>query len=149
MRHARHKRKRKSQFPLVAYLAAALIFLAAVAQQKQPPATPAIRCTAPRVIDGDTFDCAGTRIRLAGIDAPEMPGHCAAGRKCTAGDPHAARDYLSTLTRTAVSCASIETDKYGRTIARCAVNGGNDLSCAMLDAGHAVRRYGYISCFLR
>ena len=35
------------------------------------------------VIDGDTIHCGYTRVRLAGIDAPEMPGHCQPGRACT------------------------------------------------------------------
>lgn len=118
-------------------------------QAKLRPEAPLISCTNPYIIDGDTIDCNGLRIRLAGIDAPEMPGHCKAGRKCTAGDPHAARDYLSTLTRDGISCTPKEVDHYGRTIARCETAAVKDVSCAMLAAGHAVRRYGYISCFMK
>lgn len=33
--------------------------------------------TAVRVIDGDTFDYAGTRVRIADIDTPEVNGRCA------------------------------------------------------------------------
>lgn len=40
-------------------------------------------CHWPKVIDGDTIHCRYTRVRLAGIDAPEMPGHCQPGRACT------------------------------------------------------------------
>ncbi len=47
-------------------------------------------CASPIAIDGDTLRCAaGPRVRLAGIDAPEIPGHCRRGRKCTPGDPAA------------------------------------------------------------
>jgi micrococcal nuclease len=36
-------------------------------------------------------------------------------------------------------------DHYGRVIGRCEA-GGKDLSCELLDSGHAVRRYGFILC---
>lgn len=105
-----------------------------------------ISCHHPYIIDGDTFDCGGTRVRLAGIDAPEMPGHCRQGRTCTPGNPHAAKTALSELTRTTVNCEQTDTDHYGRVIARCKAS-GKDLSCAMIDANHAVRRYGFILCY--
>ena len=105
-----------------------------------------VTCTTTNVIDGDTFDCNSERIRLAGIDSPEMPGHCREGRRCTPGDPYAAQGYLRKLASGNVECRRIETDKYGRTIARCRAN-GEDLSCAMIASGHAVRRYSFITCF--
>lgn len=105
----------------------------------------AITCDSPDITDGDTFRCGGHRIRLASIDAPEMPGHCRAGRRCVEGDPHAAKDYLESLTRGPVTCHRVTTDHYGRTIARCEAD-GRDLSCAMVEAGHAIERYGSLSC---
>lgn len=97
------------------------------------------------MIDGDTFECGGRRIRLYGIDAPELPGHCAAERACVPGDPFAARTGLRNITRGQVSCGVVETDVYGRTVARCSGPRG-DLSCAMVVDGHAVRRYGALRC---
>ena len=105
----------------------------------------AIACQSPSITDGDTFRCNGTRIRLAAIDAPEMPGHCAPGRQCTPGDPLAAKAYLTQLTRGPVICREDTVDRYGRTVAHCE-SGGRDLSCAMVKAGHAVERYGRLSC---
>lgn len=102
-------------------------------------------CVNPHVADGDTLNCAGVRVRLQGIDAPEMAGHCRSGRSCVAGDPLASRDYLISLTRGEVICEPVETDHYGRTIARCTA-GGRDLSCAMVAEKYAVRRYGFIFC---
>ena len=102
-------------------------------------------CHWPKVIDGDTIHCGTTRVRLAGIDAPEMPGHCRPGRDCTPGDPYAARDYLRSIVRNPMTCRATDKDAYGRIVARCKAD-GKDLSCAMLAAGHAVRRYGYINC---
>ena len=107
---------------------------------------PSFTCEKIRVIDGDTFDCDGRRIRLAGIDAPKMPGHCRKGRDCTPGDPHASTETLSKAMRwKTVTCRPSDTDVYGRTIARCTA-GTRDLSCAQLEAGSAVRRYGWIWC---
>lgn len=105
----------------------------------------AITCNDPYIIDGDTFSCGKHRIRLSGIDAPEMPDHCRAGRRCTPGDPFASRDYLQSLSRGLVKCYPIERDSYGRIIARCEAK-GRDLSCAMVDAGHAIKRYRPLSC---
>lgn len=105
-----------------------------------------ILCSSPDITDGDTFRCDGQRIRLAGIDAPELEGHCRKGRKCTPGDPHAASDYLYSISRGTVSCRPTDRDVYGRTVARCEAN-GKDLSCAMIASGHAVRRYSVLICF--
>lgn len=120
--------------------------------QPQPKADPfllhdehTISCTDPDIIDGDTFDCGGTRIRMAGIDAPEMPGHCRHGRKCTPGDPQQAADALQRLTRGAVACQPVDVDIYGRTVARC-YTASTDLSCAMIALGFAVHRYRAIDC---
>lgn len=102
-------------------------------------------CKSPFVADGDSLTCAGVRVRLQGIDAPEMPGHCRSGRRCVEGDPYAAKSYLKKITRGAVTCNRIATDHYGRTIARCESQ-GRDLSCAMLASGLAERRYAAIRC---
>lgn len=103
-------------------------------------------CPSTRVIDGDTFDCGEERIRLQGIDAPEMPGHCRPGRECIPGDPYASTEGLQRLLSAgAVECRKKDTDAYGRTVARCTA-AGKDLSCGQLDGGFAVRRYGFILC---
>ena len=148
----RRYRRAGARLPLIVYAAAALflfVVLAELRPQQPPTASDVITCSEPRIVDGDTFYCGNARIRLAGIDAPEMPGHCATGRKCTAGDPHAARDYLSSITRSEIRCVQQDSDKYGRTVARCTNANGQDLSCAMVESGQAVRRYNRISCFLR
>jgi len=99
-----------------------------------------ISCDSPYIIDGDTFPCGGERIRLANIDAPEMPEHCRKGRRCTPGNPFASKNYLHSISRGSVKCFPIEKDHYGRIVARCKVS-GKDLA-----AGHAVERYGVLNC---
>lgn len=103
-------------------------------------------CRRVTVADGDTFSCDGRRIRMVGIDAPEMPGHCRPGRRCTPGDPFASKANLQRLLRAGpVQCRTTDTDAFGRTVARCRA-GTVDLSCRQVQGGFAVRRYGWIAC---
>ena len=98
-------------------------------------------CAVLSVTDGDTLRCRdGTRVRLAGIDAPELPGHCQPGRQCTPGDAYASSRALSRLAagRT-LTCRTVGTS-YDRIVAFCA-SGGTDLSCAQVRNGHAALRY--------
>lgn len=106
----------------------------------------AFECAAPDVLDGDTLDCGSRRVRLHGIDAPELPGHCRPGRHCTPGDPFASTESLRALIGgQTLSCQQTDVDRYGRTVARCSA-GAVDLSCGQIVAGQAVRRYGWIWC---
>jgi micrococcal nuclease len=111
-----------------------------------PP--PAIICESPRAIDGDTIACANLpqNVRLLGIDAPEMPGHCRRGRVCTPGDPFAARAVLSRLLASGeVVVRPGGHDRYGRMLARVDTPAG-DTSCQLIATGAAVPRYSLISC---
>lgn len=84
-----------------------------------------------RVVDGDTIRCGSERIRLLGIDAPELPGHCRVGRVCAAGDGPASRDSLATAMVGPLSIERVGKDRYGRTLAL--VTGARgDLSCWQL-----------------
>lgn len=97
----------------------------------------------PSVIDGDTLDIRGTRIRLSGVDAPESDQLCedAAGGsyRCGKTSAFALADWIGARN---VSCASEGQDQYGRTLARCRL-GGADVGDWMVRHGHAVdyRRY--------
>lgn len=106
----------------------------------------AFTCSAVRVVDGDTLRCGPIRVRLAHIDAPELAGHCIRGRQCTPGDPIASAANLQRLVGAKPpACQAIDRDRYGRTIAFCAV-GRVDLSCAQVAGGFAVQRYGTLNC---
>jgi micrococcal nuclease len=89
-------------------------------------------------IDGDTIRCDEERVRLNGIDAPEMPGHCRTGRRCVAGDPEESRMSLALLINGApVKVRRLKTDRYGRTVAEVST-AVDDASCAQLRGGYAI-----------
>ena len=106
----------------------------------------AFRCANAIVVDGDTLRCADQRVRLYGIDAPELPGHCRRGRRCVPGDPYASSENLRRLIAGApLVCRPMGMDHYGRVVARCSA-AGRDLSCGQLQSGQAQRRYGALWC---
>jgi hypothetical protein len=88
------------------------------------------------VTDGDTIRCEDERIRLLGIDAPELPGHCRAGRNCAPGDPYASTASLGEALRPPLTIDRVGEDHYGRTLARVAGSNG-DLSCWQLEHNQA------------
>lgn len=105
-----------------------------------------LSCFSVSVTDGDTFRCDGIRVRMYGIDAPELEGHCRPGRQCVEGDPIAsARNLERLVAGHAVACNAVDVDRYGRTVGHCYA-GGVDLSCAQVKDGFAVRRYGILVC---
>ena len=148
---ARYARRMDKPFIRLTALASAFAFAAVLFWPQLTSASPesaTISCDVQWVHDGDTIRCGGYKksTRLYGIDAPEMPGSCRPGRKCTPGDPIASRDYLASLVKRApVRCQHVDTDRYGRPVMRCWA-GGVDLSCAMVASGHAVERYGRLGC---
>jgi micrococcal nuclease len=96
-----------------------------------------------RVIDGDTIEVAAriwleqeltVRVRLLGVDAPEMKGRCARERDMAVR----ARDLIAGAAVGDVRLSQIHYDKYGgRVVARVAGAGGRDLSDALLASGLA------------
>ncbi|WHO40819.1 thermonuclease family protein [Sphingobium sp. AP49] len=97
--------------------------------------TPPTTCTA---VDGDTLRCDEIgRVRLLGIDAPEMPGHCRKGRVCAPGDPVASKKALEKLAARGVTISPVTRDRYGRTVAQ-VYAGDKNLACEQLRAGRAV-----------
>ncbi|OKO78351.1 nuclease [Bradyrhizobium sp. NAS96.2] len=90
------------------------------------------------VIDGDTLEIHGTRVRLYGIDAPEHDQLCR--------DPHgghyrcgqvAANALGAYIGRQAVACVEVDRDRYGRSVAVCSV-GKVDLADWLVRGGLAI-----------
>ncbi len=96
------------------------------------------------VIDGDTLDLDGRRIRLANMDAPESRQKCrgASGKLYDCGQ--AATNALRAMTLAGpLICKGNQFDRDKRLIAHCFVN-GNDLGEAMILQGwaRAFLKYG-------
>jgi endonuclease YncB( thermonuclease family) len=74
------------------------------------------------VIDGDTLEIHGQRIRLWGIDAPESAQLCRGDDslpyRCCAEAANAQDAFIA---RRPVHCSPVDRDRYGRTVARCNV----------------------------
>jgi endonuclease YncB( thermonuclease family) len=82
------------------------------------------------VIDGDTIEMHGTRIRLSGYDTPERGARCGNQNVYQ----RAANELDTFLAGRTVRCATTGTDSYDRTVATCSV-GGTDLGEHMVSEG--------------
>lgn len=81
------------------------------------------------IIDGDSLVIRKTQVRLFGVDAPEM--NHPYGQK--------AKWALVKLCKgQTVTATIIECDAHGRTVAKCRLNDGRDLSAEMVKLGLAI-----------
>lgn len=81
------------------------------------------------MIDGDTIVIKGTQIRLFGIDAPELDHPFGRKAKWT---------LVSICKGQHVRAEITHHDRYGRTVARCYLPDGSDLSAKMVTLGLAI-----------
>ena len=97
-----------------------------------------------RAVDGDTLDVAGVKVRLFGVDAPELDQPCErGGRRWACG--RAAREELAGIVgRKRLVCAVQDVDRYGRAVAVCEA-GGEDIGALMVRRGMAVAYLRYSS----
>lgn len=153
------QRRRNTKFKLLMWLLLALIVLGALfliwrslIQSSGPtadPAPPSPSQTTPRpapqqslkglaaVLDGDTLDIGGRKVRLYGVDAPEADQTCKKSGKVY-GCGRDAAFALADLTRhKTVTCDERDTDRYGRTVAVCHA-GNTDINAWMVANGYAL-----------
>ncbi len=92
------------------------------------------------MIDGDTIEVAGQRIRFNGIDAPESSQHCEDPKgfeyACGRTSANALDEFLAT-SRPA-KCAFVEWDQYGRFVGNCFRAYGKSVASWLVENGHAL-----------
>lgn len=94
------------------------------------------------VIDGDTLDINGTRIRLHGMDAPESRQSCKVLGRWSRCGQRASGALARKIGGRPVACEPRDRDRYNRIVAVCRVD-GEDLNAWMVAQGWALayRRY--------
>jgi endonuclease YncB( thermonuclease family) len=89
------------------------------------------------VIDGDTIEIRGQRVRLFGIDSPESAQLCQAGQKPYRCGQQAALALADRIGERTVRCQERDKGRYGRVVAVCYV-GSEDLDRWMVEQGWAI-----------
>ncbi len=103
-----------------------------------------IRDNAPRIVDADTLEITGRRVRLQGLDAPEAAQICrqAGGQRYRCGD-RATEALRTRIGGGAVRCTIEGYDRYNRILSTCYTEDGTDLNAWLVRQGYALayRRY--------
>ncbi len=109
-----------------------------------------------RIIDGDTIELRGERIRLHGLDAPELSQTCFKEKKkknnyeCGVDSKLALEKIIEenqTSSKLDLTCKKITKDKYQRTIAKCFV-ANMDIGSELVKQGWAVAYTRYSKDYL-
>ena len=95
-----------------------------------------------RVIDGDTINLNGEKIRFSGIDTPELKQFCVMDDKKDSCGLKAKQILVDKIGNLKVTCIREGKDQYKRTLAECFVN-NESLSSYLVRSGYAFayRRY--------
>jgi len=92
------------------------------------------------VIDGDTIEIHGERVRFNGIDAPESTQLCSDSDgqqyRCGAKSAEALAGWLAASSPT--SCQFVERDQYGRFVGNCTRADGASVQRWLVRNGHAM-----------
>ena len=101
-------------------------------------------CSSPHVVDGDSIRCGKVRLRLLGIDAPEL-GACPRHRRgqCASGDGEASKQSLRrAVENQTLRYSVVGYDRFGRSVVM-AWAGRENLSCWQLKSGQAYYKPGW------
>jgi endonuclease YncB( thermonuclease family) len=100
------------------------------------------------VIDADTIEIHGTRIRLYGIDAPEGRQECTRpdGAKWRCGQ-QGSLALANLIGRASIRCEARDHDQYGRTVAVC-FKGAEDINRWLVRSGWAVAYRQYSNAYV-
>jgi len=100
-----------------------------------------------QAIDGDTLTVGDRKVRLFGIDAPELDQTCRrSGRSWACGT--SAKQMLADLVASGpVRCDVMDLDRYGREVAVCKVR-GDDIGALMVRQGGAIAYRKYSSRYV-
>jgi len=141
-RHALAPRRFPSRRIWRLLLVLVLLGAAAFAAARLDPLPPRFMGEA-RASDGDSLWVGRDRVRLLGLDAPELDQVCWRddGTEWPCG-----RDARAAMTRILaaghVDCLPESEDRYGRTLARCSVD-GKDIAAEIVSQGLAISTEGY------
>ena len=91
-----------------------------------------------RVIDGDTLDVAGGRVRLLGVDAPEGKQSCTRDGVPWLCGQEAGKALREWIAGAPVSCIEQNRDRYGRSVSVCSMPDGSDVGEWLVSNGYAV-----------
>jgi endonuclease YncB( thermonuclease family) len=132
---------RRPSFLISLLIVAIVVAVGSVYERNTKPAAPPRTGEAfsgrARVVDGDSLELAGHRVRLFGIDAPERSQDCRDGRGNSYACGREAQNALSTaIAGQNVSCTPVG-ESYNRNVSICTAN-GRDLSETMIRSGHAL-----------
>ncbi|RYY28426.1 MAG: thermonuclease family protein [Sphingomonadales bacterium] len=88
------------------------------------------------VVDGDTLMVGNQRVRLLGVDAPELKQRCGPPTNATLCGVTAADWLRQRVEGRILNCTQIDRDRYDRSVAVCRLN-GVDINEALVLAGWA------------
>lgn len=114
----------------------------AQAQADSPPFVISGEVTVTKVSDGDSLRSGRLKIRLHGIDAPELKQTCTAADGAAWPCGRAARTAMEEMVGRPLSCELRDVDRYGRLIMQCHA-GETDIAEQLVAQGLALayRRY--------
>ena len=100
-----------------------------------------------KIIDGDTIELNGEKIRFSGIDTPELKQTCSINNEIIFCGIEAKKLLVDKIASNEINCISEGKDQYKRTLAECFVN-DLSLSSYLVKNGYAFAYRKYSKKFI-